>query len=278
MRTRSKYFEGTSNRARINHSTLLIHRLLAFTRCKPNEQNRLKSFGGKKKFYSNGRMLARGLSEILRVLKMAGKTVAVTRRGQKGITASVIRGDLQQLEQRLNDGSHTAFHAFLARFKRFKVLCSGFNHRHRKIIAREYTCIKMLKLEISSFSTNSLIRGSAFASYRRAKNTSSRRILMKAKLMLSTIAASAFVLPAFAQDAAKPAADAKAKTVKTTRARGTAYVRLLHAIVGGPRVDVYVDGKKTLDDVLIKRSPITWLCRADSARSASMRRRKRKYC
>jgi len=70
---------------------------------------------------------------------------------------------------------------------------------------------------------------------------------MKGKLILSAVAASAFVMPAFAQDAAKPVAKAK-----TTKARGTAYVRVLHAIAGGPRVDVYVDGKKTLDDVAFK--------------------------
>lgn len=74
---------------------------------------------------------------------------------------------------------------------------------------------------------------------------------MKGKLILGAIAAAALTLPQFAhaQDAAKPAAKPAAKTVK---ARGTAYVRVLHAIAGGPRVDVYVDGKKTLDDVAFK--------------------------
>lgn len=75
---------------------------------------------------------------------------------------------------------------------------------------------------------------------------------MKGKLILSALTASALVTPAVAQDAAKPATAAKAKTTKQPRARGTAYVRVLHAIAGGPRVDVYVDGKKTLDDVAFK--------------------------
>jgi hypothetical protein len=75
---------------------------------------------------------------------------------------------------------------------------------------------------------------------------------MKGKLIFGAIAAAALTIPQFAhaQDAAKPGAAKPA--AKTTRARGTAYVRVLHAIVGGPRVDVYVDGKKTLDDVAFK--------------------------
>lgn len=72
---------------------------------------------------------------------------------------------------------------------------------------------------------------------------------MKGKLILSAITATAFVMPTLAQDAAKTAAKPAAKT---TKVRGTAYVRVLHAIAGGPRVDVYVDGKKTLDDVAFK--------------------------
>ncbi len=39
---------------------------------------------------------------------------------------------------------------------------------------------------------------------------------------------------------------------KTTRVRGTSYTRVIHAIAGGPSVDIYVDGKKVLSDVKYK--------------------------
>ncbi len=39
---------------------------------------------------------------------------------------------------------------------------------------------------------------------------------------------------------------------KTTRVRGTSYTRVIHAIAGGPSVDVYVDGKKVLSNVAYK--------------------------
>lgn len=41
-------------------------------------------------------------------------------------------------------------------------------------------------------------------------------------------------------------------TKKTTRVRGTSYTRVIHAIAGGPSVDVYVDGKKVLSNVAYK--------------------------
>ncbi len=41
-------------------------------------------------------------------------------------------------------------------------------------------------------------------------------------------------------------------TKKTTRVRGTSYTRVIHAISGGPSVDVYVDGKKVLSNVAYK--------------------------
>lgn len=41
-------------------------------------------------------------------------------------------------------------------------------------------------------------------------------------------------------------------TKKTTRVRGTSYTRVIHAIAGGPAVDVYVDGKKVLSNVAYK--------------------------
>ena len=55
-------------------------------------------------------------------------------------------------------------------------------------------------------------------------------------------------------DAAKPTSGATATitTKKTTRVRGTSYTRVLHAIPGGPSVDVYVDGKKVLSNVAYK--------------------------
>ena len=39
---------------------------------------------------------------------------------------------------------------------------------------------------------------------------------------------------------------------KAPRVRGTAYTRVVHAIAGGPAVDIYVDGKKVLSDVRYK--------------------------
>lgn len=62
------------------------------------------------------------------------------------------------------------------------------------------------------------------------------------------LAASA--LSASAQPAQAPAAGvAKARK---PRVAGTSHLRVLHAIVGGPSVDVYLDGKKTLDGVAFK--------------------------
>lgn len=49
------------------------------------------------------------------------------------------------------------------------------------------------------------------------------------------------------QAGAKPGAKPRAAGVK-----GTAHLRVLHAIVGGPSVDVYVDGKKALEGVSYK--------------------------
>lgn len=85
---------------------------------------------------------------------------------------------------------------------------------------------------------------------------------MIGKLLKGAFTATLFILPlpSQAQDAAKPAAPAPAAAqastaqlaAKATRVRGTAYVRVLHAIMGGPRIDVYVDGKKTLDNIAFK--------------------------
>jgi hypothetical protein len=44
----------------------------------------------------------------------------------------------------------------------------------------------------------------------------------------------------------------KSKTVKAPKARGTAYIRVLHAIPGGLNVDVFVDGQKSLSDIAFK--------------------------
>lgn len=41
-------------------------------------------------------------------------------------------------------------------------------------------------------------------------------------------------------------------TPKATRVKGTAYTRVIHAISGGPSVDVYMDGKKVLSDAAYK--------------------------
>lgn len=50
---------------------------------------------------------------------------------------------------------------------------------------------------------------------------------------------------------AAPGAKAPAKARKP-RVVGTSHLRVLHAIAGGPSVDVYLDGKKTLDAVAFK--------------------------
>ncbi len=41
-------------------------------------------------------------------------------------------------------------------------------------------------------------------------------------------------------------------TKEVTRVKGTSYTRVIHAIAGGPSVDVYVDGKKMLSNVAYK--------------------------
>ncbi len=67
------------------------------------------------------------------------------------------------------------------------------------------------------------------------------------KLLIGVV----LTLPAvvFAQaDEAKPAKEKPAKAT-TTRTRGTAYVRVLHAIKGGGNVDVYVDGGKKTEAI-----------------------------
>ncbi len=72
-------------------------------------------------------------------------------------------------------------------------------------------------------------------------------VVVLAMGVVSTGLVTAQEVPAEKASAAKPA-----KAAKTTRPRGTAYVRVLHAIPGGQNVDVYVDGKKTLNDVAFK--------------------------
>ena len=51
---------------------------------------------------------------------------------------------------------------------------------------------------------------------------------------------------------ASGATSSSATTTKTTRVRGTSYTRVIHAIAGGPSVDVYMDGKKVLSNVAYK--------------------------
>ena len=51
---------------------------------------------------------------------------------------------------------------------------------------------------------------------------------------------------------ATTAKSATKKTRKTPAARGTAYIRVLHAIPDGPQVDVYVSGQKALSNVAFK--------------------------
>lgn len=58
-------------------------------------------------------------------------------------------------------------------------------------------------------------------------------------------------------DAATPAAAPAKSAAKPAKARkprvtGTSHLRVLHAIPGGPSVDVYLDGKKTLEGVTFK--------------------------
>lgn len=55
-----------------------------------------------------------------------------------------------------------------------------------------------------------------------------------------------------AKPAKKAATTATKKARKTPAARGTAYIRVLHAIPNGPSVDVYVSGQKTLSGVAFK--------------------------
>jgi hypothetical protein len=63
----------------------------------------------------------------------------------------------------------------------------------------------------------------------------------------------AFVLPAKAQPDANTAGVAKpAKKATKPRVQGTSHLRVLHAIAGGPSVDVYLDGKKSLESVAYK--------------------------
>jgi len=45
---------------------------------------------------------------------------------------------------------------------------------------------------------------------------------------------------------------AKPTTAKTPRVKGTAYVRVLHAVVGAPDADIYLDGKIVLTKVAFK--------------------------
>jgi hypothetical protein len=57
--------------------------------------------------------------------------------------------------------------------------------------------------------------------------------------------------PVRAADTINPS-DAELAEAKAAKKPGTAYFRVLHAIGDGPRVDVYIDGKKTLKDVAFK--------------------------
>lgn len=55
-----------------------------------------------------------------------------------------------------------------------------------------------------------------------------------------------------ASGATSTSSTATTTTKKTTRVRGTSYTRVIHAVPGGPAVDVYVDGKKVLSNVAYK--------------------------
>ncbi len=57
--------------------------------------------------------------------------------------------------------------------------------------------------------------------------------------------------PAATVGAAQPAPNAPSRP-RAARVQGTAHLRVLHAIAGGPSVDVYLDGKKALGSVSYK--------------------------
>ena len=68
------------------------------------------------------------------------------------------------------------------------------------------------------------------------------------KLLIGVVLSLPAVVFAQTDDAAKPAKEKSAKTT-TPRVRGTAYVRVLHAIKGAGNVDVYVDGGKKSENL-----------------------------
>ena len=69
-----------------------------------------------------------------------------------------------------------------------------------------------------------------------------------AKLLTGVVLSLPAVVFAQPDEAAKPAKEKPAKAT-TPRVRGTAYVRVLHAIKGAGNVDVYVDGGKKIESV-----------------------------
>jgi len=66
------------------------------------------------------------------------------------------------------------------------------------------------------------------------------------------LAAPVVAQPVVAQPDAPAKKPAKTKATKTTRVAGTAYIRVLHAMPGGPSVDVYAGTTKIASNLSFK--------------------------